>query len=161
MKTITRYKCEICGNEYESEAEAIKCEAKGKPMPKDFSTHVIVQFADDSKDSYWGLSFCVDKWKRSGEGYYAHDIQASMWACRDNYAGDSLGKEHCGSNSSYHKESDFYNEFSKVREMKSPHFCRMVDYLQLMGIPVRYWDGKQIITMSNARVKKITKRSQL
>ena len=161
MKKITKYECEVCHRQCDTEAEANDCEAIGKPNPQDFPIHVIVQFADDSQDIYWGLSFCVDKWKRTGEGYYAHDLHASMWACRDNYAGDSLGKEHCGTDRCYHKISDFYNGASKVRDMKSPHFCRMVNYLRLMNIPVRYWNGKEIVTLSDAQINKIIKRPQL
>lgn len=33
MKTITRYACEICGGEWESEADALACEALGLPEP--------------------------------------------------------------------------------------------------------------------------------
>lgn len=31
MKIITRYACEICGKEYDLEAAALACEARGKP----------------------------------------------------------------------------------------------------------------------------------
>jgi hypothetical protein len=36
MRTITRYACEICGSEFDSEAEAHKCEAAGFPEPMPF-----------------------------------------------------------------------------------------------------------------------------
>ena len=33
MKTVVRYACEICGDEFNTEAEALECESKGLPEP--------------------------------------------------------------------------------------------------------------------------------
>jgi hypothetical protein len=90
----------------------------------------MISGENDNKNKtelYNGITFAVATSVMNG-----HYLQGSMWATRDNGAGDSLGGERCGDGSL---------RVHGVPNPNHPTFKRMVKFLQSQNIPVTVWSG--------------------
>lgn len=135
MKKIIYYECEICGARERIE-EAIKvCEARGLPYIPPIGLIFGNASEIDHRDKKpIGITFAIAKIYREG-----HGVDAALWACRDNGAGDSLGKELCGSGNGL----SLYG----VPNPRHPTFKRMVKYLTKAKVPITIWDGKDAVSI--------------
>jgi hypothetical protein len=132
MKTHTTYECEICHQTYKNKGDAEACESRGVPTP--LPVGLIFGNPQDRDHHSKDLTFCIASNEVDGHWYHP-----PLWACRDNGAGDSLGKELCGGQSSV----NLY-EGNAVCE-SHPTFKRMVEFLRSWGIKAYKWDGKKIV----------------
>lgn len=131
MRTITNYECEICGETSGEMKYIIQCESRGIPeLPP------IGLIYGSAKGFYKDITFCIAKTEVAG-----HYVINALWACRDNGAGDNLGKELCGDTSGYG------NNWRK-REPPSkshPTFQRMLKYLKKAKVkPLMLQRGKVV-----------------
>lgn len=134
MKKIEYFQCEICKSQFDSFEDAFECEKK--PAPREYPKGLI--FADNRKGAFYEeIIFCVAK--NSVEG---HVNNISLWACRNNKFGDSLGKDMCGSNN-----SATLNENSVHINRNMSEFGRMVKFLKDNGIPITMWNGNKAISL--------------
>jgi hypothetical protein len=141
VKIITKYACEICGEEYESSESAMACEEKGKADPESMPTWVIFQQdVDNPKAVYNRITFCIVAWRK----FNKHFLTDIMYACRDTGVGDSVGEETCGG-SHLVRQGKYFTPHMAVKNFTASHFQRMVKYLRYNGKPVRYWDGEKIV----------------
>lgn len=133
MKTIpAEYQCEICGDRSKEKSKALECEAKGL----DFAYPVGMIFGNHTKEAmYNGITFAIAK-----IAYCGHLNDSALWACRDNGAGDSVGKEMCGNGGFLH-----FNEYQAHLDFNDPTFKRMVKFLNKSKIPITIWDGKKVV----------------
>lgn len=126
-----RYVCEICGASYNQEDYAKNCEKRGMgveyPIGTIFGNHSLDAF-------YTGITFAVAK-----NDTNSHLNYLGLWACRDNGAGDSLGKELCSGGGSLLGLGE-----GKVNQ-NHPTFIRMVKYLKSQNIPIHIWDGEKAV----------------
>lgn len=129
------YKCEICGSIYETEEACKKCEDRGVPDISSIPLYVITQ-----QDNLTFADAKIELYSNPG-----HLYSVLLWACRGNGAGDSLGSELCGAGGLYDKNKGHLSNYHKVTNLETPEFKRMVQYLVDNDLPVRYWDGKEII----------------
>lgn len=127
MKTLTTYECEICGETYDEMKRAIQCEKEGIQEP--FPVGLVF---GNAKGFYKDITFCVAKSKR-----VRHYLVNALWACRDNGAGDSLGKDVCGDG---HSTPNL-----ELPDRAHPTFRRMIAYLKKRKIkPLMYQRGKMV-----------------
>ena len=134
MKTIVSYECEICNLRYDNEQEAIKCEAR--PRPSRLPIGLVFNNASDRNEFYFNMTFALAECEID-----RHYRKATLWACRNNGAGDSLGKELCGNGNEFH-----LNETDRP-DPNHPTFKRLVDWLQTTNIPITVWDGTKIVDL--------------
>ena len=138
MKKIIRWKCEICGTTYEKKARALECEEKGPP---EFYP-IGCMYGNHGTDTFYtDITFAVASNVRDGGDDLGHFNVGGSWACRDNGAGDTLGKERCGT--TFLKLSTWNAKL----DPEHPTFKRMVAFLQSQDIPVTVWDGEKAITL--------------
>lgn len=131
IKTITRYQCEICGGTYSTAKEARGCEAQGIDP-----SYPVGLLSQEDKDGFYGPKLAFALAELHPHGHYA---TASLWACRDNGAGDSLGEYTCGSGNSYRPE--------EFREwwLKTPPMKRLIAWLRSQNITPMVWvKGKAV-----------------
>jgi hypothetical protein len=138
MKTITIYKCEICGNEYRQRDPAEICEQKGRPDATIYPRGMI--FGNASRGFYKGITFVVDKVEVARD--CKHYLQERLWAFRDTCAGDSRYlHDVCGSG------NFFMMGKADVPDRKHPTFRRAVEFLRRYGIPPTVWDGSKAVPL--------------
>lgn len=124
-ETDVYYRCEICNNRHATEQAAWDCENQGKP---DVGPHLVgLIFGDNRPDAFYEdcvfalpPKYATDEMIVSG-----HYLDSSFWACRDNGAGDSLGREFCGGNFLVFEP----DQMSHI-DIEMPAFNRMVNYLR-------------------------------
>lgn len=136
MKTHVSYECEICRMRYRSAESAAECEARGRATPVPVGLLHI-----EPADGFYGekLAFAVAECHLDGHGRYA-----SLWACRDNGAGDSLGKDQCGNGNSYHPE-EFHPEY-----LERPPVKRLLAWMDAEGIEPLVFVGGEIKKLRDA-----------
>jgi len=138
MKTEIKYICEICNAKYQEEESALACEARGveiacdKPIGLIYGNH-------QSGEMYHNCTFAVAQHYRGDWGSERHRICFNSWACRENVYGDSLGNDKC--------EGSDLNEWYAHLNPETPHFKRMVTYLESNDIPVTVWNGKRPVPL--------------
>lgn len=142
MKKVIYYECDICGARERIEDAIKACEARGLP----FIPPVGLIFGNaselDGRDKKpIGITFAIAKIYQQG-----HGVDAAMWACRNNGAGDSLGKELCGSGNGL----NLYG----VPDLHHPTFKRMVTFLTKENIPITIWDGKEAVPIETYRIRR-------
>lgn len=137
MKTIIRYKCEICKEEYLSEQTALDCEARG--LPPKYPIGCI--YGNHEKDAFYeGITFAVARNRCNESGGLGHMNVGSSWACRDRpNVGDSLGEERCAG------ASLRLSKYDGNIDPEQPHFKRMVEWLQSQNVDITVWNGKKPI----------------
>lgn len=113
-----QYECEICNSLFSTPKAAKDCESRGlaslPPVGTIFGDHRDGAF-------YSHITFAVAKAQNLG-----HELDISAWACRDNGAGDSLGKETCGGGP--------INRIESFVDRNHPTCRRMVEWLVRQGI---------------------------
>lgn len=127
----TRYECEICERVYDKEKDAIECESQGvqELLP-------VGLIYGNAKGFYKDITLCIAKSERNG-----HYLDNSLWACRDNGAGDNLGEELCGDSFGYSTQ----NEVRESPNRAHPTFRRMIKYLKKNKIkPLMVQRGKLV-----------------
>lgn len=137
MKIVPeRYRCEICGSTYNDKVDAFECESRGEAV----MYPIGLIHGNHSKDSmYSDITFAIAELSACG-----HANDSSKWACRDNGAGDSLGKQMCGNGNSVH-----LNKYDAKLNPDHPTFKRMVNWLKENKIPITVWDGEKPISLSD------------
>lgn len=138
MKKDIRYQCEICERYYASEVGAFECEQQGR---QDLLPVGLIFGRPQSKKDHLdrNLTFCVaDSWNDK------HLRACAMWACRDNGAGDTLGRDLCGPGP-YGQLPGKY----QVPDRSHPTFVRMVAWLKKNKPEVRItvWDGTKPVSL--------------
>lgn len=90
VNIITWYECEVCRQQYITQEDAERCESRGreKPLPRG----LLYGAPANPKSFYADIAFAIANSTDDG----GHFINSAMWACRNNNAGDSLGKDLCG-----------------------------------------------------------------
>jgi len=136
MKIIPqKYECEVCSSIYEDKEDALACEAKTVPEYK-----VGTLYGDNTKGAFYsGMTFCVAE-----NSIKRHSNYGGSWACRDNHAGDSLGKHLCGTGDLHLGKHD-----AKL-DQTQPNFKRMVAWLKEANIPIYIWDGEKSVPFVEA-----------
>lgn len=110
-----KFRCPVCHRDYSTMAEAQEClNTKIEILP--IGTIFAKQFNN--------ITFCVGSNKDAIDRHY---YNPSLWACRDNGYGDSLGDQFCCSGGVNLKHLDPPNQ-------SHPTFIRMVDYLNSKNI---------------------------
>ena len=135
MKITTRYECEICGLMFDNAPQALTCEARGRGDASPYPRGLIFNSAASRGNFYKRITFVVCE--AHGD---RHRVAASLWAFRDNGAGDSLGlTDTCGDSNSF--------ELFKgdVPSPEHPTFARAVAFLKRHKIPAYIWDGKKAV----------------
>ena len=85
MKTIVKFQCEICLDQYDDATEAVRCEEKG--VPDEIDRGVITQYRRDNDKT--AVVFLVDK--NSNERHMRH---LQVWGFRDGiYENDGSPKD--------------------------------------------------------------------
>ncbi len=137
MKKIIQYQCEGCGRRFMDEQDALDCEARGEAP----NYPIGCVFGNHEKDAFYkDITFAVAQKRQSKKGTFDyHHNDLSLWACRDNGAGDSLGESMCGGAHSTLSEYDGRIDFD------APHFKRMIKWLKEQNIPITVWDGKEAV----------------
>lgn len=87
---------------------------------------------DNANGFYGNICFAV-----AGNHLMGHTNLLTMWACRNNGAGDSLGKYTCsgGITTPY--------PHARVCDV----FIRMVNWLKENDIPITVWDGEKAVPL--------------
>ncbi len=135
MKTKVEYQCDICKREYTDVKEAVACEARGTPkLPPVGLIFGNASEIDHRDKKPINITFAIAKVYLEG-----HAVDASLWACRNNGAGDSLGKELCGSSNGLYIQG--------IPNSRHSTFKRMVRYLKKEKIPITVWDGKDAVPL--------------
>ncbi len=135
MKTIIKYRCEICHRDYETVEHAKECEAQG--LHEIYPIGLI--YGNHTKGSlYQNCTFAIAENRP-----HKHWLDCSLWACRDNGHGDSLGGSRCGSGNFTH-----LNDYHAKLDPDAPHFKRMVAWLESQSIPVTVWDGEKPVPLA-------------
>jgi len=134
MKIVpSLFECEICRKRYDRPEDAFACESTITPV---YPVGMI--FGDHRKGSmYYNITFAIGKIH-----ICSHSNYSGLWACRDNGAGDTLGKELCGNNDVRMKPNDAPNP-------SHPTFKRMVKKLKSQGIKITVWDGKNVVSLKD------------
>jgi len=136
MKKIVQYECEICGRRSDDKGIITACENKKSPV--EYPIGCI--YGTHEKDNvYEHITFAVANNEIEG-GILAHINSGGSWACRDNGLGDTLGNDKCCSSSGLS-----LTEYDSILDHDTPHFKRMVKYLEDRDIKVTIWDGKKAI----------------
>jgi len=119
VRTETRYYCEVCNEHYDCAEAAERCEARplrtlppigcvfGNPKPGEF---------------YADMTFAV-----AAHSQHGHSQRLSLWACRDQGSGDSLGKEVCGNNNA------FCGYLDDGVDSRHPTYTRLLAWLKANG----------------------------
>jgi len=141
MRKIVEYECEICRSRYFEESAALSCESRGLVDKNIVPLYVL--FEEDGL--YRNIIFCVAKFEPPRNQHYCFP---SFWACRDTAYGDSLGENTCGGNHSISKDSHLLTKDNGKVDIKSERFKRMSEFLKSNNIPIRYWNGKEIVEYS-------------
>ena len=131
MKIITYYECEICRFRYNIPERAQACEAQstGPEYP-------VGTIFNEASGFYKGITFVIAANQIEG-----HSNRASLWAFRDNHAGDSLGLDDiCGSNN-----GSVLPDTPAVDSL--PTFTRAVQFLRKHKMVPLVWDGKRALTL--------------
>lgn len=134
MKTITYYECEVCHNRHFTEASALRCEASGHAP--EYQRGTIFNNAA-GRGFFHSITFVVAENNLDG-----HMNHVTLWAFRDNSAGDSLGLDDVcgGTNATNLGESD--------KPCQShPTFRRAVAFLHKHGIKPLVWNGKESVPL--------------
>ncbi len=131
MKTI--YQCEICGRQYESRGEAERCENSGRPAvscPARPDVHRPLRPAQHLRreESY----VCVTP----------HVYRAIVWACTPTAT--------CSGRTGLRTASALSLDLCNAANRDLPSFARMAEYQGSQPLPVRYWNGQQIVTLEAA-----------
>ncbi len=133
MKTRTEYQCEGCDRWYSSAVSAAHCESRGVPPPWPVGLLYV-----EPTGGFYGdkLAFAVaESWV---EGHIA---DASLWACRDTPAGDSLGENKC-------KSGNFFTPCKFDPScLDRPPVQRLVSWLRAKGITPLVWDGGKAVPL--------------
>jgi len=141
MKVIpARYVCDICGRKFDSEADALECEAAGLPETNK-ARFPIGMILGDKGGFYEDIAFAIADYDEN----IGHDARYVMWACRSTN-GDSLGKSVCGS-SGGDRLLDLVGRKCS-HDPESDNFKRMVAWLESQGIPVTVWDGSKPVPLA-------------
>lgn len=147
MKVQTEYICEICGNAYDSERSAIKCESRGYFDPTIFPVGLMYP---RFRDNYIGVFAIASIQREPNNPHYGNLI---AYACRipgypfggvdDNQRCDGIGYQP--------SDPDALKLFKEVYYMpderiNNPEFNAMVEGLRKKGITPRYYnkDGELI-----------------
>lgn len=133
MKTIVRYQCEVCGNQFTTASMAHACE--DQPPVARYPRGLIF---GSCTGFYKNITFVIAE-----NDVHGHFNNPAMWAFRDNGAGDSRDlQDLCGSTNQ--------TRLCKADAAKKDHptFHRAVAFLKKHGIPASVWDGKQAIAFS-------------
>lgn len=134
MKTIILYQCEVCNRQYTNDDSAKTCEAR-EPAPV-YPIGMI--FGDHTPgDMYSDITFAIAE-----NHVQEHYNNRSLWACRDTKHGDSLGTQMCGGASL----APLFEHDAKLNP-DTPHFKRMVAWLQSQGTPVTVWNGDKPVPL--------------
>jgi len=96
-------------------------------------------------DFYENITFALAKNRIEG-----HANNMSLWACRDNGAGDSLGEQRCGGGPVPKVESDYGTNI----DVEHPTFKRMVKWLKSQDIFVTVWDGEIAVPLDDFLAEK-------
>lgn len=140
MKMIILYKCEICGYMSRNKKEVEKCELRG--YGKEYPIGCI--YGNHSENSFYkDITFAVAK-NRTKKSHFNFGYS---WACRDNGAGDSIGKNMCGGGGLYLSKSNGKLNFNH------PTFKRMVMFLKYKNIPITIWDGEKAVKFDENEIK--------
>lgn len=131
-KLIQHWECEVCRRRYDEKEEAERCESH---TPVEYPVGCV--FMDDPNGMYGGFCFAVAENDIRG-----HLNSLSLWACRNNGGGDSLGNSMCGG---AHTDLGKYSRFADPR---TPTFQRMINWLQSQNIPVTVWDGERPVPLA-------------
>lgn len=125
VKKEIKYSCEICGDKYNEEKEALKCEKRG--VPELLTIGFVFAIYEDRQ-----ITFCIAEQE---ERAYGHHHRYSCWATRERSLGeqlDTLGHNFCGYDS-------WDLKFPPDKNL--PSFKRMIDWLKLNNIePIIYGD---------------------
>lgn len=145
MKKIVQFECEICKHKYESEKEAVDCEALGKFNGSKYPAGLMFEY---HHHDFVGIFSFPAKPKANDYGHKGGHIgESAWWACRtEKYKGDTLGKDLCGHSYLYSDEKGF-NEWKDLNivtkeKVKCPEFKRMVAYLKSKNITPSYYNEK-------------------
>lgn len=138
MRTIIRYECDICRSIHVEREHAEACEAKGRPDLTQYPQGLI--HGDASKGFYEGITFVVANVKVARDN--PHWIDGSLWAFRDNSAGDSLGLDDLCGPSGY-----FSLDKHDIPCRQHPTFARAVAFLKKHNITPTVWDGKKAVKL--------------
>lgn len=140
---IIEYKCSICGSRYSTLDGAEKCESQGKP---DFAKAPVGLIVAGS-GMYSKIIFAIMGIHLLNE----HTYEFTLWACRDNGAGDSVGTECCSGNGCTVRPYDenLRNSYSEPPNTELPAFRRMVCFLKVAGIDPTVWTGKEAVGLSD------------
>lgn len=137
MKRIVEYQCEICRSRYDLEQLALNCEARGPGNVNPYPLGLIFMLGHEE------ITFAIARCSV----HRPHYTMTSMWATRDNGAGDNFAEVRCGG------ELDLVLEAWHKANPEQPTFKRMVDWLRSMKYPVRYWDGTKIIELEKGEIE--------
>ena len=145
MKTIIQYECEICKRRSEYKEAIEGCEVRGKANLTKYPVGMIF-------GGYENMTFITAEFNLSA--YSPHCLDASLWACRDNGAGDNVDDgEYCGN----------LNEFVPFDPPNPNHptFVRLVKKMKEIHptIPLTVWDGKKIVPINEFLKKSHVKKS--
>jgi hypothetical protein len=134
MKIIPeKYRCEICGRDYDTPEKALECESKIIPV---YPAGMI--FGDHTPGAFYeGITFCIAEYAT-----FKHINESGLWACRsEKFNGDTLGKNLCG-NGNLHL-SHCHGRLDR----NHPTFKRMVSYLTEQNIPITVWNGEKPVPL--------------
>lgn len=130
MKKIINYQCEVCGNIYETETDAVKCEKKGPVNLDKWKPGLLYRYIWNSE---MGGIFALAHVRVSS--YSKHNVVGSFWACRNwsSYieGGDNLGPNfYCTGP----ELSDDFNSGITSADLELPEMGRMLEYLKSIGV---------------------------
>lgn len=123
--TVHRYRCDICRRVYETQSDATRCEASGKPQEIPVGALLGDPWDESSHHSH-NLAFAVAGALKGNP----HDCRQILWACRDNGSGDSLGKETCGGETIRLENLPHLSE----HDLEHPTFVRLIAWLRARKI---------------------------
>jgi len=138
MKVITEYQCAICKRRWDTEEDALSCEARGV---QDAVPVGCIHGNNRPGAFYDGIVFAV-----AACTVECHYRYLALWACRDAPigVGDSLGKERCGSGGPAR-----LTEHDAHVNRGMPAFRRMVEWLRSQGIEPTMWDGETAVPLED------------
>lgn len=148
MKVITQYQCEICKKRYDTEKQALACEARGVPDLNKYPIGLMYQYI--MHGSFVGI-FSIAKLEISD----SHTVSIASWAIRDSkVARYSLGDQLVGGSMEFMYTTpealDSFIDFYKIEDkyVRSSEFKEMVEYLKKKKITPQYYnEKKELITL--------------
>lgn len=140
---ITLYACDICRREYGTHEGAAGCELRGIAPVGEARRGVLLGTPEVAGAFYENLTFAIAE--DHGDLSDPHYSSVSLWAARNNGAGDSLGSEKCGSGGGAGLQG---GRPSISREgLTHPTAVRLIAWLREEGIPPRVWNGSAIVSL--------------